>query len=173
MVSMRRALEPDSADGKLDEDALRSAFEDLMTSDSDSDAMAVLTVAIAQLIPIDDYAFFDKHPRLWQKCARLAASTPLEYEERGRILQEDLLYNHYRDALFLTYRQDGLDSALQVILTNDFLTSGELGRRVGQNALLALVREGLRGRSSELIRVRAAFPDMGALVRKIDQLLGD
>lgn len=173
VVSMRRALEPDPADGKLDEEALRLAFEELVAASSPSEAAAALTLAVAQVLPIAGSDFFAEHPTMWQRCAALAASRPLEYAERGRILQEDLLYNHYRDAMFLAQQEGGLDSALQIIHANDFLTSNGLGRRVGQNALLALVRERLRGRQSDLRRVRAAFPNMGALARKIDELLSE
>lgn len=171
VASMRRVVESESADNTVDEEMLRSAYEELVDAFPGSDAAAALTLAVAQALPITDYEFFVARPELWQSCARLAASEPFHYGDRSRVLHEDLLYSYYRDQVFLVEGREGVGSVVQVVADSEFLLSTEVGQRVAENALLALVRERLRARPSDLHRLRAAFPDMKALVQKINQLV--
>lgn len=168
---VRSALTPDALDGKLNRDELRLAFEELIAGNHASADAAKITLAMAQVLPIDDHMFFARHPGLWQKCAEAAAAMPLQYSERSRILQEDLLYSFYRDAVFSVELESGVEAALQVIASDRFFASCDLGRRVAQNALLALVRERLGDRPQDLPQVLDKFPDMTALRRKVEKLL--
>lgn len=159
-------LEPPQQHQKL---ALESMFDRLLHS-----VDSVRTRAVVTLLKANTTGRASIHeledPALFTACTKLAAQYPHAFNERGRILQHDLLYNFYCSFLLQKEEQCGLEEALSQLPTQK-LSATSMGYAVLQNALLALVRERLTERHDDLRTLRDRYQGMKALADKVDELL--
>jgi hypothetical protein len=87
-----------------------------------------------------------------------------------RILRHDLSYSYWYWEVLSSFDRGGARSVIELIEGEAFFQS-EMGVSIAQNVLLALVRERLRERWSELRQLQASFSNMKALSRKLSELL--
>ena len=169
---LRQTVVEQSTSSRLDVGVLWGSLERLVEQRGLNDqALAALTLALADAFPITSYELFARHPFLWQECAREVAERPMAFNEHSRIFREDLLYSHYRDQLVNAADSGNVSEAILQMSRNVFLCTTELGRRIAQNAMLCLLRERVAEVLPWLSMMRDLFPDMKALQVKIRKIL--
>ncbi len=163
---VRRA---ESSDGLVGFEEWEEAVGDVATSSFSVDQLARFVLLLSGLVPSELLRdVLQEREGVWRRCAEILVMDPKL--DACRILRHDLSCSYWYWEVLSSFDRGGARSVIELIEGEAFFQS-EMGVSIAQNVLLALVRERLRERWSELRQLQASFSKMKALSRKLSELL--
>lgn len=167
-ASVQAFLDQCEASQGIDSDAFVLLVEGIVDQIEAGSAEPEVLLAVAGLASVPGSAFRGR-PRAWRSCCEAAAKQPTAFFERSFVLYEDLLYNYYYHELSHNLAEAGIAALIGYVCETTFLREKDVGTRVAQNVLLALVRERQIVEVAALQALADAFPEMRALQKKVEE----